>query len=178
MRKLLVVLAAVLSPVAVAGEFEVHSSDLSAGQPVGQKHVFSGYGCDGDNVSPALSWSGAPEGTKSFAVTVHDPDAPTASGWWHWLVYDIPVAASGLPTGASTEGMSNGAVQARNDFGQRQWGGPCPPKGDDPHRYRIRVFALDTAELELPEDASAALVSFQVRAHGLARARITVTYGR
>ena len=122
--------------------FELRSPTVRDGGAIPAEHVFDGFGCSGANVSPALAWSGAPAGTRSFAVTVYDPDAPTGSGWWHWVVYDLPAEAEGLPAGAGAEGselMPAGAVRGRTDFGAAGSGGPCPPEGGAPHRY---VFCL------------------------------------
>lgn len=143
--------------------------------------VFNGFGCTGKNISPKLTWSGAPAGTKSFAVTVYDPDAPTGSGWWHWVVYNIPATATELPEGAGTPTGANlpsGAVQGRTDFGGPGFGGACPPKGDKPHRYIFTVYALKTEKIDVPADASSAMVGFMIKANQLASASFTAKYGR
>ena len=141
--------------------------------------VFNGFGCSGKNVSPPLQWSGAPVGTKSFALTVYDPDAPTGSGWWHWIVYNVPASVTELPLGAGDGGrLPAGAVQARTDFGTAGYGGPCPPPGDRPHHYVFTVYALKTEKLDVPANASAALVAFSINANKLASASITASYGR
>jgi Raf kinase inhibitor-like YbhB/YbcL family protein len=160
--------------------FRLFSSDVTAATPVGTRHVFNGFGCTGENVSPQLDWQGAPAGTKSFALMVHDPDAPTGSGWWHWVVYNIPAGTNALPAGAGAPGSANlpaGAVQGRTDFGSAGYGGPCPPPGR-PHRYMFMLFALKVDRLDLPADATAALVGFNVRANALASTTLTVRYGR
>ena len=128
----------------------------------------------------ALRWRGAPADTKSFAVTVYDPDAPTGSGWWHWQMFDIPASATGLPRGAgSANGTRPGdAKQSRNDYGEPAYGGPCPPPGDKPHRYVFTVFALKVDKLEVPANASCALVGFMLSANKLATASFTALYGR
>jgi len=126
-----------------AQTFTLKSADV--GGQATSKQVFKGFGCSGDNVSPQLSWSNAPKGTKSFAVTIHDPDAPTGSGWWHWVIFDIPAGVTELPTGAgdlSKNLAPKGAVQSMTDFGRPGYGGPCPPKGDGPHAYVVTVYAL------------------------------------
>ena len=110
-------------------------------------------------MSPALAWKNPPAGTKGYAVTVYDPDAPTGSGWWHWVVYNIPATVTSLPVGAGDRGgakLPAGALQGRTDFGTAGWGGPCPPKGDKPHRYVFTVHALKTDKLDVPADATAA----------------------
>ena len=142
------------------------------------RYAYNGYGCSGGNVSPALRWSGAPEEARSYAVTVHDPDAPRTGGWWHWLVVDIPADVTRLRQGASSGRIPEGAVETRTSFGSPGYGGPCPPQGDAPHRYRFMVRALDTDKLGVSPDASPAEVLKRLRAHTLARARTTAKYSR
>lgn len=184
MRKLscLVCLVALVAAPTLArsAAFKLESTSVHEGQTLSANQVFSGMGCDGKNLSPALKWSGAPEGTKSFAVTMYDPDAPTGSGWWHWVVYNIPATTTELPEGAGTadgEHMPAGSVQGRTDFGTVGFGGACPPPGDEPHRYIVTVYALKTEKIELPADASAAMVGFMIHANKLASASITGKYG-
>ena len=168
------------SSPAAAGKFTLASSDISAGGRIADPQVFSGFGCKGANVSPALSWSGAPAGTRSFALLMHDPDAPTGSGWWHWVVYDIPATASSLPGGAGDPQkhlMPAGVMQGRTDFGTPGYGGPCPPPGS-PHHYYLRLYALKVAKLDVPADATAAYVGFNVRSQALATAELMGVYGR
>jgi Raf kinase inhibitor-like YbhB/YbcL family protein len=157
------------------------SPDVKARGTIKNEQVLNTFGCTGANISPALSWSGAPAGTKSFALTVYDPDAPTGSGWWHWVVFNIPANVTSLPKNAG-DVKSNlapqGAVQSRTDFGTGGWGGPCPPKGDKPHRYIFTVYALDVDHLDANADASAAFVGFNLHFHALAKASITGKYGR
>ena len=172
-------LAAGLSPAAAAGALQLTSPEIAEGATLTQAQVFSGFGCSGQNVSPALSWSGAPAGTKSFALTVYDPDAPTGSGWWHWIVFDLPPTATALPRGIGRVGkLPAGARQGRNDFGTGEFGGACPPPGDKPHRYIFTLYALKVDTLDLPPDASAALIGFKIHANQLAKASITAKYGR
>jgi Raf kinase inhibitor-like YbhB/YbcL family protein len=166
-----------------AQSMSLTSTDLKEGATIANEQVFKGFGCTGSNVSPALSWSGAPSGTKSFAVTMYDPEAPTGSGWWHWVVFNIPPAATSLPKGAGDAKkklMPKGAIQARNDYGAFGYGGACPPPGDKPHHYQITVFALDVDKLpNAKNDAvSAALVGFDLNSHTLAKATLTGLYGR
>jgi len=159
------------------------SPDIKEGATIASEQVFKGFGCTGSNVSPALSWSGAPSGTRSFAVTIYDPDAPTGSGWWHWVVFNIPANATGLPKDAGDMKknlMPKGAIQSRTDFGSDGYGGPCPPQGDKPHHYQITVFAVDVDKLPAAKDhsAAAALVGFDLNSHTLAKATLTGLYGR
>src|SRR5262249_50862085 len=125
-----------------------------------------------------LSWSSTPANTKSFALTMYDPDAPTGSGFWHWLVVNIPATTKEFAKGASKSGLPAGAMQTRTDFGTPGYGGPCPPKGDKPHRYQFTLFAVDLDKLEVKEDASAAVVGFNLHFHTLAKAAFTGMYGR
>jgi Raf kinase inhibitor-like YbhB/YbcL family protein len=163
-----------------AGHFTLTSTDISEKKPIDNKHVFNSFGCSGENVSPELTWKGAPSGTKSFALTAYDPDAPTGSGWWHWVVYNIPAGTTSLPSGAGdakAPKLPEGAVQGNTDFGTPGYGGPCPPPGK-PHRYIFTVFALDTDKLDIPQGATAAMVGFNLHGHTLAKASLTAKYGR
>ena len=171
-----------LAGVAAAAPFAAASSDVQDGKTIANKFVFNGFGCKGDNLSPAVSWKNAPAGTKSFAVLVHDPDTPTGgAGWWHWLVVDIPATTTSLPQGAGgadASALPAGARQITTDYGSAGWGGPCPPPGDKPHHYNFTVYAMKVDKLELPANPSAALVGYMVNANSLARARFTPRYGR
>jgi Raf kinase inhibitor-like YbhB/YbcL family protein len=176
-------LAALTFTAAQAQTMTLTSPDIKDGGTIANQQVFKGFGCTGDNISPALSGSGAPANTKSFAVSIYDPDAPTGSGWWHWVVYNIPAGTTSLPkdAGDPSKGlMPKGAVQSRTDFGSTGYGGPCPPPGDKPHHYRITVFALDVDQLPNAKGdaASAALVGFDINFHTLAKATLTGLYGR
>jgi Raf kinase inhibitor-like YbhB/YbcL family protein len=160
-------------------QFTVESDDLEPGGDLPERHVFDGWGQSGENISPHLRWSGFPAETRGFAVTCYDPDAPTESGFWHWLLFDVPSSVTELPQGASSGGMKGlppGAVHARNDFGGKEYGGAAPPAGDGPHRYFFVVHALGVESLGLDSDASAAAVGFTLNANVLARARLIVTY--
>jgi Raf kinase inhibitor-like YbhB/YbcL family protein len=164
-----------------AADFMLTSPTFDEGGTLTNEEVFNGFGCSGENVSPALAWSGAPDGTASYALTLYDPDAPTGSGWWHWVAYNIPATVTDLPAGAGAadgSALPTGAAQGNTDFGARGYGGPCPPEGDDPHHYIFTVFALDVAQLDLPENATAALVGFNLNGHALGRATLTGLYGR
>lgn len=167
--------------VAHAAGFTLTSPTIKPGATLTDAQVFNGFGCEGKNISPALKWSGAPKGTKSLALTVYDPDAPTGSGWWHWVVFNIPAATTELPEGAGSsdgKGLPAGAMQGRTDFGAPGFGGACPPKGDKPHRYIFTVHALKTDKIEVPADATAALVGFMINANRIASASFTARYGR
>lgn len=166
--------------VSQAADFQVTSSDIKTGEPLSDAQVFGGFGCQGDNMSPALSWSGAPKGTKSFAVTAYDPDAPTGSGWWHWTVVNIPLSVSSLATNSGQKGgamLPAGAVQGRNDFGYDGFGGACPPKGDKPHHYHFKVWALKSDKLPIDSNSSGALVGFMLTANTIATAEVVPVYG-
>lgn len=155
------------------------SPDLAAGQ-FAPRFIYDQSGCTGGDVSPALAWLDPPAGTKSFAVTIFDPDAPTGRGWWHWVVYDIPVTIRALPEdagAASGQNLPQGARQAANDFGGPGYGGPCPPPGA-PHRYVFTVYALDAASIAVAPGSEPAEVAAGLKPHALATASFTVPYGR
>jgi Raf kinase inhibitor-like YbhB/YbcL family protein len=128
------------------------------------------------NTSPHLAWSGAPEGTKSYAVHCYDPDAPTGSGFWHWTVANIPAGVTELATGASSDGLPAGAVEGRTDYGEPGFGGAAPPPGHGPHRYIFTVFAVDVEKLDVTPENSGAVFGFNLFFHTLAKASITATY--
>lgn len=164
-----------------AAGFRLSSPDIEADAPIPARFEFDGFGCAGENRSPALQWSGAPAGTKSFAITVHDPDAPTGSGWWHWSVVNVPADVSSLPPDAGAVGgarLPKGARHVRIDYGVDGWGGTCPPPGDQPHRYVFTVHALKTDRLDLPADATAALAGYMINANALGTATFVARYGR
>ncbi|MEN9893970.1 MAG: hypothetical protein RLY78_4265 [Pseudomonadota bacterium] len=166
---------------APAPTFRLISPTIADGGTLPKAQVFQGFGCEGGDQSPALVWSGAPAGTRSFVLTVYDPDAPTGSGWWHWVLADLPADLGGLPAGAgaaSAQGLPAGAWQGRNDYGSHAFGGACPPPGDRPHRYVFTLHALKVERLGVPADASAALIGYMTRAHSLGQAAFTATYGR
>jgi Raf kinase inhibitor-like YbhB/YbcL family protein len=159
--------------------FTVTSSDVSDGEVLPMPQVSGVMGAGGEDRSPQLSWSGFPEGTKGFAVTVYDPDAPTASGFWHWIVTRIPASVTELPSGAGSrdgDGLPDGALQLRNDAGFPGYIGAAPPSGHGPHRYFVVVHALDTDDLRVPADASPAFHGFNLFGHTLARATLVATY--
>jgi hypothetical protein len=157
------------------------SPDVHAGQQMANAQVFKGMNCTGANISPALQWRGAPAEAKSFALTVYDPDAPTGSGWWHWVTYNIPAGTTRLAAGAGDPGkslMPAGSAQGNTDFGTPGYGGPCPPQGDKPHHYIFTLYALDVAKLDVPPSATAAYVGFNLHAHTIAKTTLTALYGR
>ena len=160
--------------------FHVDSPDLKEGGTIASAHVYQGMGCTGENLSPALDWHNPPPGTRGFAVTCYDPDAPTGSGWWHWQMIDIPASATGLARGAggATGTRPGNARMTRNDYGEVAYGGPCPPPGDRPHRYLFTVFALKVDHLDVPPNASCALVGFMLNANKIDTAVLTAMYGR
>lgn len=162
-----------------AQNFTLKSNHLS-GQ-LTESQVFSGFGCNGKNISPHLKWMDAPKTTKSFAVTVYDPDAPTGSGWWHWVIFNISSDISELQEGAGNlkNNLSpKGSIQSVTDFGSPGFGGPCPPVGDKPHRYIFTVYALNVVKLELDEKSQPALVGYFLNQHAIAKASLIAYYGR
>lgn len=172
----LVALALTFSTAAQAGRFSLSSPTL-ADQGFRARQLFNGFDCTGQNISPALAWKNAPAGTQSFAVTLYDPDAPTGSGWWHWVVYNIPADVAALAERA-TDALPPGSTQGRTDFGTAAYGGPCPPAGDQAHRYVFTLHALKTAHIDLPADASPALIGFMIHANTIAKTSLTYKYGR
>ena len=163
--------------------FKVTSNSFKDGDYLGMAHVGSadhGFGCAGENKSPHLTWSGAPAGTKSFAVTCYDPDAPTGSGFWHWLVVNIPANVTELALGAGSKGgtLPAGSLQTRTDYGFAGYGGPCPPEGDHPHRYLFTVFAVGVDSLPVKADTPAAQIGFNLHFNTLAKAAIMGLFRR
>lgn len=173
-------LAASVNPASGQGRFTITSSDLQDGGTFRSAQVYNEDSCKGlgQNVSPQLSWHGAPTGTKSFAITLFDLDAP-GPGWWHWAVADIAPNIDTLPSNASASGYVKkiGAIEARNDYGDVGYGGPCPPQGK-PHRYILTVFALNTSDLRLGPARHALMFDHEINTSVLAKAQLTVTYAR
>jgi Raf kinase inhibitor-like YbhB/YbcL family protein len=173
------VFVALLAFNAMAFDLTSPDPEVKNGRPMPKAQEYKGFGCNGDNLSPALEWKNPPAGTRSFAVTVFDPDAPTGSGFWHWVVYNIPATTTTLPAGAVVkEPLPVGAKQGRNDFGERNFSGACPPSGDKPHHYIFTVHALKVDQITVPEDASAALVGFNIISNRIGLAKLTATYSR
>lgn len=170
-----------LMSAGAANALTLSSPDIKPGAKIAEEQVLNSFGCSGKDISPALNWSGAPKGTKSFALSVYDPDAPTESGFWHWVVFNIPPDVTSLPKGAGdpkSDAAPKSAVQSRTDFGVPGYGGPCPPKGDKPHHYHFTIFAVDVDKLDADANTSAAIVGFNLHFHTLAKASLTGLYGR
>ena len=153
-------------------QFSVTSEDVADGHPIAAQ-----FRASGGNTSPQLSWSGFPDGAKSFAVTIHDPDAPTGSGFWHWAVYNIPVSVTSLERGAGGAGGSlpGGAAQLKNELRQVGYTGAEPPQGTGVHRYFVVVHAVDVERLDLDPESTPAVLGFNLHFHTLARAVIVPT---
>lgn len=174
-------LAIMASSINAAETFSVSSPILKEGERMGADQVFSGFGCTGKNISPELEWKNAPKDTKSFAVTVYDPDAPTGSGWWHWVIFNISKDITKLNENAGDPALNlapKGSIQSMTDFGKPGYGGACPPAGDKPHRYIFTVYALDVEKLDLEPSASGAMVGFNLNQHSLAKTQLTVLFSR
>lgn len=159
---------------------KLKSKSIEAGGTIKKKYTFNEFGCSGVNLSPHLEWSEVPKGTKSFAVTVYDPDAPTGSGWWHWTLFNLPASTRELREGASADAVtiSDKVIQGKTDYGFSRYGGPCPPKGDKPHRYVFTVYALSVEEIKLSENATGAMVGFNIHQNKIESASFTATFGR
>jgi len=162
-----------------AQQFTLKSDDL--GGQLTESQVFSGFGCSGKNISPSLKWVNAPANAKSFAVTVYDPDAPTGSGWWHWVIFNIPANVSELKADAGRiekRLAPVGSIQSLTDFGKPGFGGACPPQGDRPHRYVFTVYALNIPKLDLDDKTSPAMVGFMLNSNLLAKASLISYFQR
>lgn len=174
-------LAVISSAAALAEPFKLTSEDIAHGKFMSKAQEFNGFGCSGEDLSPQLKWSGAPEGTKSFAITAYDPDAPTGSGWWHWQIVNIPSKVTELVAGAGSAKANlapKGSSQIQNDYGIHGFGGACPPKGHGVHHYRFTVHALSVEKLSLPKGASGALAGYMINANTIATSTIESLYKR
>ncbi|MGC4963587.1 YbhB/YbcL family Raf kinase inhibitor-like protein [Gordonia sp. DT218] len=166
-------------PLPTLPGFTLTSESIADGGPLRNEQVSGIMGAGGEDLSPQLTWSGFPSETKSFAVTVYDPDAPTASGFWHWAVADIPVSVTSLPAGAGDDtgsGLPSGAVTLANDAAQKRFIGAAPPPGHGPHRYFVVVHAVDVESLGLPDGATPAYLGFNLFSHAIARATVVGTH--
>ena len=177
MNKVFLMTAALSSLVSMSSNaFELTSQDIQEGQKMPHAFEFNSFGCNGDNKSPQLEWADAPKGTKSYAITVYDPDAPSGSGWWHWSAFNIPASVTSLAQGADLTKL--GATELKSDYGSVGFGGFCPPKGDNMHRYQFTVWALPVEKLDLSADVSAALAGFTVRSMAIGKAMLVAPYNR
>lgn len=159
--------------------FSAWSTSVRPGQKIPDNYIFDGFGCSGKNISPELKWKDAPPGTKSFAVTMFDPDAPQIGGWWHWTVINIPPSVTHLEEGASNnKRLPKEAIEVESDYGSARYGGPCPPKGDNPHHYVFTVYALKHETVHLSPNSTAASVKNELEHDCLAKSSFTVEYGR
>ncbi len=179
--KIISFLALSLSSSIYANSLTLSSNDIAAGEYMSKKHEYNGFGCTGEDLSPHLTWSNAPKGTKSYAITAYDPDAPTGSGWWHWQVVNIPANVTELASGAGSSKTNlapKGSMQIESDYGTRGFGGACPPKGHGVHHYRFTVHALSVEHLALPENASGALAGYMINANTIESSTIEALYKR
>jgi Raf kinase inhibitor-like YbhB/YbcL family protein len=165
-----------------ASQFVLAGTDKELVKSVPLVYTANAFGCTGGNISPELHWSGAPAGTLSFVVTLFDPDErSTPSGWWHWIVYDLPAATESLPKGAGvlkSALLPAGTLQGRSDLGENAYHGPCPAQGDPPHRYTFTIYALNVAKLPVPADSSGGMVTSTAQEHLLGKAVFVAHYGR
>lgn len=156
-------------------QFVLSSGSIKDNQTLPDEQTFNGFGCKGENISPDLKWSGAPEGTKSFALLVHDPDAPTPNGWWHWLVVNIPFGKTEFKKG---EKPAPPMLETITDFKTTGYGGACPPVGHGIHHYNFTIYALDVEKLDITADTNPNIVEKTVQSHALSKATITALYQR
>ena len=181
MKKLLSLLTlgtAIVSSGATAAttKFKIESKDIYEGKMLKSAQVYNGFGCNGENKSPQITIKGVPAGAKSLAITAYDPDAPTGSGWWHWIAYNIPVTKTDIASGDKV--ISQGVIFGKNDFGSYDFGGACPPIGHGKHHYVFTVYALSVEKLDVPADASAALIAYNLNNNSIEKATITALYER
>ncbi len=175
----LILFLGVMSSGLHAQNFTLRSDDMEGQAEM--KQVFNSFGCNGSNISPELSWVNPPAGTKSFAITMYDPDAPSGSGWWQWVAFNIPASSRNLVENAGNPDLNlapRGTVQSLNNYGTYGYGGPCPPVGDGIHEYIITVYALKIAKLDLDKEADPALVGFYINANTIGKASLVMYYQR
>jgi len=159
------------------GPMKFNLPGLADGATLPDAQVFNSFGCSGGNQSPMIMWNNVPPGTQSLALTMYDPDAPTGSGWWHWVVFNIPSGMAGLPANASGK-LPKGAIESVTDYGNPGYGGACPPVGSPPHHYIFTLYALKVKTLPLDAKTPPAMVGFYVNQNTLAKATVTLLYGR
>lgn len=180
MKRLFIpLLLSVWFSVTFAQNFTLKSDDIEGQAQM--KQVFNSFGCKGENISPQLSWSNAPEGTKSFAINMYDPDAPTGSGWWQWVIFDIPVSVNQLVENAGNIKLNlapKGAIQSLNNYGGYGYGGPCPPVNGGIHEYIFTIYALKVSSLGLSKDTNPAMVGFYINANTIKKASLVMYYER
>ncbi len=179
--KIIALLSLAISVSAHATSLTLSSHDIAQGEFMAKAQEFNGFGCSGGDLSPHLKWSNAPKGTKSFAITAYDPDAPTGSGWWHWQIVNIPTTVTEISTGAGSvkkDLAPQGSVQIINDYGSRGFGGACPPSGHGVHHYRYTIHAISVETLTLPENASGALTGYMINANTIESYTIESLYKR
>ena len=176
-KKILIIFIFLISVGAIMANssFVLTSETIKNNQTLPNEQVLNSFGCTGENVSPDLKWSGAPAGTKSYALLVHDPDAPRPTGWWHWLVVNIPVTKTEFKKG---EKLSMPMLETVTDFKNTGYGGACPPKGHGVHHYNFTIYALDTEKLDVSVDTDPNEVEKIVKSHALASSTITALYQR
>jgi Raf kinase inhibitor-like YbhB/YbcL family protein len=177
--RLALLLLSMATTASYAQTFTLKSNDVGGQATMNQ--VFNGFGCTGGNLSPQLSWENVPEGTKSFAITMYDPDAPTGSGFWHWVVFDIPASTKELKTSAGTPEknlLPVGAIQSLTDFGKVGYGGPCPPEGHGFHQYIVTVYALKTPQLGLDKNTNPAMVGFYLHSNTIQKSSLVFYHKR
>lgn len=165
----------------LSDNFKLFSTDINDGEMMSKTQEFMGFGCNGKNISPHLRWSNAPQGTKSFAITVYDPDAPTGSGWWHWQIVNIPASTNEILRGAGDVSKKIApleSMQIENDFGFQGFGGACPPAGNKPHRYQFTIYALSVANLDVKATASGALVGYMIKSNSISSSTLEALYQR
>ncbi len=164
-----------------AQALEIKSADIKPGSTINKEHIFNSFGCAGKNISPRISWKDAPKETKSFALTVYDPDAPTGSGWWHWVLVNIPAKYTRLPSDFGKEDkfdLKDDIKQVRNDFGFYKYGGSCPPIGDKPHRYIFTIHALKVDKLDIDSTATAAFAGYFINQNTIEKKSFEAFFGR